>query len=240
MRCIDHNPVTCYYSDAGLIRNDQVFFNSSCLRPVCGGEIIVLTKGHMNKDKNTNTKEVVQNWWSQGVSVIDQVVLVIFLFMTLFPGKALAFVDTMQMRRQTLVFVRDPSLKGKAIMGIEAWPKEKTVAKLLGSSSLSVRSTLAEGSAVRVLATAYSSTVDQTDASPFITASGRRVGPGIIAANFLPLGTQVRIGNNIYTVWDRMNPRYNGKYIIDIWMPTRTDAIVFGARVMEMEVVKIP
>jgi len=192
----------------------------------------------MEKDQNKHLS--VQDCWSYGVDVFGEVVLIIFLCMTLFPGQALAFVDAVEMSRQTLVFVRDPTLEGRASVGIEEWPKERTVAKLLDSSSLSVRSTLASGSVVRVLATAYSSTCDQTDASPFITASGMRVGPGIMAANFLPLGTKVRIGNNIYTVWDRMNSRYDGKYIVDIWMPTREQAIVFGARVLEMEVVEIP
>src|SRR5437868_1496729 len=37
--------------------------------------------------------------------------------------------------------------------------------------------------------TAYSSTEDQTDDSPFITASGAHVADGIVAANFLPLHT---------------------------------------------------
>src|SRR5438128_8379875 len=43
-----------------------------------------------------------------------------------------------------------------------------------------------------VRATAYSSTRDQTDASPFVTASGTRVRDGIIAINGLKFGTKVR------------------------------------------------
>src|SRR6188472_3241758 len=65
------------------------------------------------------------------------------------------------------------------------------------------------GKYIEVSATAYSSTEGQTDASPFITASGATVRYGIIAANFLPLHTKIRIGNQVFTVEDRMNERYN-------------------------------
>ena len=62
-----------------------------------------------------------------------------------------------------------------------------------------------------VLATAYSSTPDQTDATPFITAWNTRVRDGILAANFLPFGTLVKIpevfGDKIFVVEDRMHQR---------------------------------
>ena len=51
----------------------------------------------------------------------------------------------------------------------------------------------------RVVATAYSSTPDQTDSTPFTTASGTQVRDGIIAANFYigrggePFWTPVKI-----------------------------------------------
>src|SRR3989339_1913243 len=74
--------------------------------------------------------------------------------------------------------------------------------------------------------TAYSSTVDQCDDDPFITATGEYVYDGGIAANFLPIGTKVRIpelyGDKVFTVNDRMNARYY--YRADIWMPTREQA----------------
>lgn len=170
----------------------------------------------------------------------DLLLLVIFLFISLFPADVLAFAQEVELAHWPLVFVRDPTLADRAIVGIEAWPRERTVAALLQSPSLTVRSNLGPGSVVRVLATAYSSTVDQTDASPFITASGRHVGPGVLAANFLPFGARVRIGQNMYTVLDRMNERFNDMYIVDIWHPSRAEAIVFGARIIEMEVVALP
>lgn len=81
-----------------------------------------------------------------------------------------------------------------------------------------------------VYVTAYSSTPDQTDDTPFITATGNRVRDGIIAANFLDFGTQVQIpelfGEQIFIVDDRMHPRK--KDFIDIWMPTKEEAFRFG------------
>ena len=92
-----------------------------------------------------------------------------------------------------------------------------------------------------VRATAYSSTPDQTDDSPFITASGSRVGDGIIAANFLPFGTTVRIpdvyGNKVFVVEDRMNQRY--WLNIDIWFPERESAKQFGVKRIKIEVVAL-
>jgi len=89
-----------------------------------------------------------------------------------------------------------------------------------------------------VSATAYSSTVDQCDATPFITASGQHVRDGIVATNFLPFGTKVKIpdiyGDKVFEVQDRMNARYQTR--IDVWMPTRGEAIQFGLRQIEIEV----
>ncbi|OGY30672.1 MAG: hypothetical protein A3C02_02760 [Candidatus Andersenbacteria bacterium RIFCSPHIGHO2_02_FULL_45_11] len=91
-----------------------------------------------------------------------------------------------------------------------------------------------------VTATAYSSTPEQTDSSPFITASGSHVRHGIIAANFLPLGTKIRLGKEIYTVEDRMSKRYNGEYRIDIWMASLDAAQNFGSRTLLIEVITAP
>lgn len=88
--------------------------------------------------------------------------------------------------------------------------------------------------------TAYSSTVDQTDSTPFITASQTYVRWGIVAANFLPFQTKIRIpdlyGDQIFVVEDRMNKRYYKK--IDIWMETRTDAINFGLKRRKIEILE--
>lgn len=89
-------------------------------------------------------------------------------------------------------------------------------------------------------ASAYSSTVDQTDADPFTTASGAKVKDGIIAMNGMPFGTKVRIpshfGNKVFVVQDRMNSKWGTKRI-DIWMPTRHAAIQWGVRTVTIEVI---
>lgn len=78
--------------------------------------------------------------------------------------------------------------------------------------------------------TAYSSSPDETDDTPFTTASGGHVRDGVIAANFLPFGTKITIpeifGNKVFVVEDRMNRRnVDG---VDIWMPSKSKALRFG------------
>lgn len=82
----------------------------------------------------------------------------------------------------------------------------------------------------KVWVTAYSSTPDQTDDTPFITASGKLVRDGIIACNFLEFGTEVQIpdlfGDEIFVVEDRMHRRKTN--FVDVWMPTKQDALNLG------------
>ncbi len=88
--------------------------------------------------------------------------------------------------------------------------------------------------------TAYSSTPDQTDDSPFITARGTYVRDGIVAANFLPFGTKIKIpelfGDKIFVVEDRMNSRYWHK--VDVWFPERHDALEFGIKTAKIQIVE--
>ncbi len=87
-----------------------------------------------------------------------------------------------------------------------------------------------------VIVTAYSSTVDQTDSTPFITASGIVVHDGVVAANFLKFGTKVRFpslyGEKVFVVADRMKSNHK----VDIWFPTREEAKAFGVKRVEMEI----
>ena len=87
----------------------------------------------------------------------------------------------------------------------------------------------------QVTLTAYSSSVDETDSTPFITASGQTVRPGIVANNCLPFGAKVKINGEIYEVQDRMNIRYGcPKY--DIWMASKWEARQFGKRTGLVEI----
>lgn len=95
-----------------------------------------------------------------------------------------------------------------------------------------------------VLATAYSSTVAQTDDDPCTTANGYNVckanKENVVAANFLPFGTKVRFpevyGDKIFTVQDRMNRRFSKR--IDFWMKTTGKARQFGVKQVKVQVVE--
>jgi len=92
---------------------------------------------------------------------------------------------------------------------------------------------------LRVIVTAYSSSPGETDGDPYITASGTLVRDGIVANNLLPFGTKVRLpeifGNKVFVVEDRMNWR-KGYYHVDVWFPSRQEALAFGSKLTEMEI----
>ncbi|MFA5172797.1 MAG: hypothetical protein WC435_00110 [Candidatus Paceibacterota bacterium] len=84
---------------------------------------------------------------------------------------------------------------------------------------------------VYIKVTGYSSSPEETDDTPFITASGNHVRPGVVAANWLPLGSKVKIpelfGEQVFVVEDRMNKRFNDR--LDIWFSDKESAKDFGA-----------
>ncbi len=91
-----------------------------------------------------------------------------------------------------------------------------------------------------VTITAYSSTPEQTDSTPFITASGSFVKDGIVACNFLGFNTKIKIpelyGDKIFTVKDRMAKKNSHK--IDIWFPTTEQAKKFGVKKVRIEIIE--
>lgn len=94
---------------------------------------------------------------------------------------------------------------------------------------------------VRAVITAYSSSVDETDDTPFITASGSIVRSGVAASSFLPFGTKFRIpkvfGEKVFVVEDKMNSRYQGSKIVDIWFQTKDEAQGFGRQLAQLEII---
>lgn len=92
----------------------------------------------------------------------------------------------------------------------------------------------------RVVVTAYSSEVAQTDDTPELTAAQTPVREGIVAARWLPFGAKVRIrghfGEEELTVEDRMAKRHYCK--MDIWMASAADADAWGIREVEVEVLE--
>ncbi len=91
-----------------------------------------------------------------------------------------------------------------------------------------------------VTVTAFNSVPEQCDSTPFITGSGTYTRDGVVAANYLRVGTKVRFpdlfGDKVFVVEDRMNMRYYKR--IDIWMEKKSDAKKFGIRKLKVEIVE--
>lgn len=95
-----------------------------------------------------------------------------------------------------------------------------------------------------ITVTGYSSTPDQTDSTPFITASNKRVRRGIIALSrdllreFTPgapfsYGDKVELeGVGVFYVEDTMNARFTKR--ADIWFTSRDAALRWGKRGLTM------
>jgi len=94
---------------------------------------------------------------------------------------------------------------------------------------------------LRVVVTAYSSTPWETDDNPYITAAGTWVRDGIVANNYLTIGTKIRIpelfGDKVFMVEDRMSWK-KGNYHIDIWFPSYWEALNFGAKRTYIEILE--
>jgi 3D (Asp-Asp-Asp) domain-containing protein len=124
---------------------------------------------------------------------------------------------------------------------ISAVPAADSTTELLAQNSpvLKIQSNKQEEhKVVKVLITAYSSTPEETDDTPFITASGSYVREGIVAANFLPFGARIKIpeifGDQVFVVEDRLHERHNDR--IDVWFPTKEKALRFGIKISEIEI----
>ena len=95
---------------------------------------------------------------------------------------------------------------------------------------------IAKGEINSIIMTGYSSTVEQCDDTPFITASGERVREGIVANNCLPFGTIIETEEGeMLEVVDRMNKRYTCEYF-DKWFPTTEEAIQHGVKEYKIKV----
>lgn len=153
--------------------------------------------------------------------------LAAFLMMSMFPYQALAFAQTAEAPWHPLVF-QFPHGQVRKLLSPDG--------SYFSPQDLDIR----PGMAISVLASGYSSTVAQTDGDPFTTASGTRVREGVVASNFLPLGTRLQWGDKELVVEDRLNARYDETYIIDIWMPSTDAALQFGVQLITVEVIELP
>ncbi len=91
---------------------------------------------------------------------------------------------------------------------------------------------------ITVIATAYTPRPEETDDTPWLTAAGTKTREGIIAANWLPFGTKVKIDGEIYTVEDRMHRRFTNAVParVDIVFLSLDKARKFGKQKMEIEI----
>ena len=80
---------------------------------------------------------------------------------------------------------------------------------------------------VRAVVSAYNPIESQTDSTPDINASGRKVQDGDVANNCLKFGTIIELKGKQFVVRDRMNSRYDCLHY-DILMFDKRSALEFG------------
>jgi 3D (Asp-Asp-Asp) domain-containing protein len=91
--------------------------------------------------------------------------------------------------------------------------------------------------AVAATVTAYSSSPDETDDTPFIAANGGTVHHGTLACpDTYKFGTKVVIEGTTYTCEDRMNARYRGQERFDIWKASKAEALSYGTKQITIQI----
>ena len=83
--------------------------------------------------------------------------------------------------------------------------------------------------------TKYNPIPEQTDDTPDINAMGLKVRDGDVANNCLEFETQIEIDDRIYTIRDRMNPRYSCKYF-DILSFDEKETKEFGRQILIIKI----
>lgn len=91
--------------------------------------------------------------------------------------------------------------------------------------------------------TGYSSSVNETDDSPTITASNTTTRHGVVANNCLPLGTEIElkglrgVESGIYYVEDTKAPRFGCEWI-DVWRSSKGSARKVGVQHTTVRIVR--
>jgi len=169
------------------------------------------------------------------------IILAIFIFNTFYPQMAKAqSMDSLVDIPTSLSAPQVNDLLSQRFKEAE----EKLVPLPISNNKLAMQSNTAIKGEMYVTSTAYSSDVAQTDSTPCITADGFNVcengAENVVAANFLPFGTKIKIpklfGDRIFVVHDRMNARYY--YRVDVWMTSRDRAMQYGKRYIKIQIVE--
>lgn len=129
-----------------------------------------------------------------------------------------------------------PPLIVSARTSDEIWGQQQTLQEIRDKALRIKAELIFMGVEKTAIVSAYNSEVGQTDDTPFIMASGRHVYDGAVANNCHPFGTKLIINDKTYTVWDRMNSRYDCDHY-DIWMESKADALHFGRQTLPVVVV---
>ncbi|GGR55326.1 hypothetical protein GCM10008959_16170 [Deinococcus seoulensis] len=130
--------------------------------------------------------------------------------------------------------------------------RAEAVARAEAQASDTLAVTPIRGQSAVARSTAYNSVPGQTDSTPFITATGTRTRPGVVALSrdllrTFPYGTKVMIEDlsgkytnmlkgRVFVVEDTMAARKTNS--VDIWMATRTEALNWGARQIRITAVR--
>ena len=156
------------------------------------------------------------------ISLFIALVVVIIAGVWLYSEKNKAEAETYQAKEIILDF---PSIEGNSLVAMSPLPQIEV--EVIGK--------------INVLTTAYSSTVWETDSTPFLTASGNHVKDGVVANNLLPFGTKIRIpevyGDKIFVVEDRMHWS-KSPYYVDIWFPSNQEAKNYGVKTTYIEILR--
>lgn len=84
---------------------------------------------------------------------------------------------------------------------------------------------------------AYTSSVEETDANPFENASGGMPGEGSVACPVrFAFGTRIAIEGVEYVCDDRMAKRYRDGNYFDVWKPSKAEAFEFGRQIIVVEI----
>jgi 3D (Asp-Asp-Asp) domain-containing protein len=172
----------------------------------------------------------VENQLNSEIMLNSKKILVILLFSTII----------------TIISLVSLGIKSIKALTVENQPQgpDKNLIIIQDNSLAPIRDSSAPEKVVKkmkVVITGYSSTPEETDDTPFITAQGTLVRDGIVANNLLPFGTKIRMpelyNNEIFVVEDRMNKRA-GFYGVDIWFPSKEEAQKFGAKWTYIEILE--
>tara|TARA_Y100000310_G_scaffold69685_1_gene65233 strand:- start:555 stop:1001 length:447 start_codon:yes stop_codon:yes gene_type:complete len=128
-------------------------------------------------------------------------------------------------------------LVGVYLIGLIFAKEEEPIKKSVKNTFYSWEAPLYWEEEILATITGYSSSFDETDETPFITASGARTREGIIACpRNIEFGTEIIIDGKSYTCEDRLSLKYDNRF--DVWFASKEKAIEFGKQEKIVNILK--